>query len=68
MSITFKVVQLIDRLHLQSFFMEKDNKVLLNLALDPSKIESYLDHKLRLKGKSYQPNEFELKCIQDLEN
>jgi hypothetical protein len=67
MSVTFKVVELIDRLHLQSFFMEKDNKVLLNISLDPTKIERFLDHKLKLNGKHYTPNEFELSCIEDLE-
>jgi hypothetical protein len=67
MSVTFKIVELIDRLHLQNFFMEMDNKVLLNISLDPSKIEKFLDHKLKLNGQNYRPNEFELNCIRDLE-
>ncbi len=67
MSVVFKVVEIVDRLHLQKFFMEKDNKVLLNLSLDPSKVEEFIDQKLRLKGKNYRPNQFELDCIRELE-
>ncbi len=67
MSVTFKVVELIDRLHIQKFFMEKDNKVLLNIKFDPAKIESFIDSKLKVHGKGYKPNDFEESCIRDLD-
>lgn len=67
MSITLKLVALVDRLHLQNFFMEKDNKVMLNLSFDPNKIESLIDQYFTSKGKAYKPNEFEESCIKDLE-
>jgi len=67
MSVTFKVVQLIDRLRIQKFFMEKDSKVLLNFQFDPSKIENFIDNKLKVHGKKYKPNDFEESCLRDLD-
>lgn len=67
MSVTFKVVQLIDRLRIQNFFMEKDSKVLLNFQFDPSKIEHFIDSKLKGHGKKYKPSDFEESCLRDLD-
>jgi len=67
MSITLKLVELVDKLRLQNFFMEKDNKVMLNLSFDPNKIEDILDNVLPNRGQRYQPSDFEKDCIQDLE-
>lgn len=67
MSTTLKLVELVDKLRLQKFFMEKDNKVMLNLSFDPKKIESILDQVFPTKGKAYEPNDFEKDCIRDLE-
>ena len=67
MSVTFKIIELIDRLHLQKFFMEKDNKILLNISIDPNRIEELIDRTLKPRGKNYKPNQFELDCINELE-
>ena len=69
MSVTLKVVELIDRLHLNNYFIEKDNRVYLKaLEFNPAKLESILDKVIKVKGKDYNPNEFELNCIRELEN
>jgi hypothetical protein len=67
MSITLKVVSLIDKLHLQSFFMEKDNKVMLNLSFNPSAIEDVIDDVLKVDGHAYRPNQFEIDVLSELE-
>lgn len=68
MSVTLKVVSLIDKLHLQNFFMEKDNKVMLNFSFNPSQLEDLIDDVLKVEGKSYRPNQFEIDVINELEN
>lgn len=69
MSVTLKVVELIDRLHLNNYFIEKDNRVHLKaLEFNPAKLESLLDKVIKVKGVDYNPNEFELNCIRELEN
>ena len=67
MSITLKVVSLIDKLHLQSFFMEKDNKVMLNLSFNPSAIEDVIDDVLKVDGHAYRPSQFEIDVLSELE-
>ena len=67
MSITLKLVELVDRLHLQSFFMEKENKVMLNLSFNPSRIEDVIDGLLKTKGKSYMPSRLEEDVLSELE-
>lgn len=67
MSFTLKMISLIDKLHLQHFFMEKDNKVMLNLTFNPEHIEEMIDEYLKVNGKNYRPNQFEIDIIKDLE-
>lgn len=67
MSITLKVVSLIDKLHLQNFFMEKDNKVMLNLTIRPDHIEEVIDDVLKVDGNAYCPNQFEIDVLKELE-
>jgi hypothetical protein len=67
MSITLRIISLIDKLHLQQFFTEKDNKVLLNLSFDPNHLEQLVDKVLKVDGKEYCPNQFEKDCIKELE-
>lgn len=69
MSVTLKVVELIDRLHLNNYFIEKDNRVHLKaLEFNTVKLESLLDKVIKVRGVDYNPNEFELNCIRELEN
>ena len=67
MSITIKVVNWVDKLKLQNFFVEKDNRVILNLSFNPEKVERLLDKVLPVHGRAYQPNQFELDCLNELE-
>jgi NAD-specific glutamate dehydrogenase len=67
MSITLKLVALVDKLQLQNFFMEKENKVMLNLSFDPSRIEDLIDSVLSTKGHSYKPSKFELDVLNELD-
>lgn len=67
MSITLKVVRLLDKLNLQHFFMEKDNKVMLNLTIKPDLIEDTIDDILKVNGKAYRPNQFEIDILKELE-
>lgn len=67
MSITLKLVELVDKLHLQNFFMEKENKVMLNVSFDPSRIEELIDGLLPTKGNSYKPSQFEIDVLKELD-
>lgn len=67
MSITLKVISLIDKLQLQQFFTEKDNKVMLNLSFDPKHLEDLIDKILKVDGHEYCPNQFEKDCLKELE-
>jgi hypothetical protein len=67
MGLTLKLVNLVDKLHLQKFFLEKDNQVLLNLSFDPKKFEAIIDKLIPVDGKFYQPNEFEKEVIKELD-
>lgn len=68
MSITTKMVELVDKLRLNHFFIEENNRVHLKFTeFNPQKLEGLLDSLIKIKGKSYDPNEFELNCIRELE-
>lgn len=65
---TMKIVNLVDKLKLQNFFVEKDNKAHFKFAeFSPARLEELLDRVLRTKGKAYQPDEFEKQCLKELD-
>lgn len=69
MSITLKVIELVDKLNLTHYFIEDNNKVHLSFTeFDPQKVEAVINKVIPSKGKQYNPNEFELNCIRELEN
>ncbi len=68
MTITMRVVNLVDKLRLQSFFIEKDNKVHLKFVeFSPTRIEEALDKIFRTKGKAYTPNQLEKEVLRELD-
>jgi hypothetical protein len=67
MSITLKLVELVDKLHLQNFFMEKENKVMLNFSFNPNRIEDVIDSLLKSKGKTYMPSKLEEDVLSELD-
>lgn len=69
MSITLKMVELVDKLRLTQLFIEENNRVHLKFTeFNPQKLEVLLDTFIKTRGKEYNPDEFELNCIRELEN
>lgn len=70
-SITLKVCYLVDRLKLQSFFIEKNEKVVftpIHIQINIEKIEKLTDFVLSAKGRPYQANQFEKDILAELEH
>jgi len=70
MSITLKVVNLVDRLHLQNYFVEKEDRLLfapIRISLNERFLEEKIDKLFKLKGKPYSSNQFEQDCLKELD-
>ena len=68
MTLTMRVVNLVDKLRLQKFFVEKDNKAHLKFVeFSPARVEDPLDKVIRTKGQAYRPNQFEKDCLKELD-
>lgn len=70
MSITLKIVNLIDRLKLQHYFIEKNNKTYftpINISFSEDKLESILDKVIRTKGNAYKMNDLEKEVLKELD-
>jgi hypothetical protein len=68
MHLTMKVVNLVDRLHLNELFDEGSNEVMLNLIkFNPKKLEAIIDKLIQTDGKTYDPNELEKRVLKELD-
>lgn len=70
MSITLKIVNLIDALRLQNYFVEKEDALEfapIRISLNEKGLEEKIDGLLKLKGKPYAANEFEKECLRELD-
>lgn len=68
MTVTMRVVNLVDKLKLQKFFVEKDNKAHLKFAeFSPAKLEELLDKAFKTKGRPYTPNQLEQDILKELD-
>lgn len=70
MSITLRVIQIIDRLKLQNYFVEKDDRIMfapIRISLNEKTLERKIDKTFKLKGRPYQADEFEVSCLKDLD-
>lgn len=68
MTLTMRIVNLVDKLRLQNLFVEENNRTHLKLMeFSPAKLEEALDKVLRTKGKSYRPSNFERDVLEDLD-
>lgn len=70
MGITLRVVSLIDKLHLQNYFVEREDRVFfapIRISLNERILEQKLDHLFKLKGKAYKMNQFEKNCLKELD-
>lgn len=70
MSITLKIVNFLDHLKVQKFFLEQNDKVLftpIKIELNEQFIERKLRQILSGNGKAYEMNEFERACLEELD-
>ncbi len=70
MSITLKLVDLVDKLKIQQFFIEKEHKTYFQpfkFRINDVKIENSLDRFFKVKGNAYKMNEFEKNCLEELD-
>lgn len=69
MSITLKIVDLLDKLKVQKFFIEKNNKTYfapIRIKLNQSQIENIADKVFKVKGNAYKMNDFEKEILEEL--
>jgi hypothetical protein len=70
MSITLKVVDLLDKLNVQSYFLEKESKLQftpIRISFDSIKIEKVLEKLIKVNGKTYKMNQFEKDILTELD-
>ncbi len=70
MSITLRLVNLIDKLQIQNYFIEKDNKTIFTPVLikfNTEALEKAADKVIRTKGKPYKINDLEKSMLNDLD-
>lgn len=65
-----RVVQLIDKLRLNKYFIERNNKTYfspIRIKFNSDSIEEGLDHLIKVKGRPYRPNKLEKEVIKELD-
>lgn len=70
MSITMRIVNLIDRLKLNQYFIEREDKAYfspIHIKINTRSIENFIDHLVKVDGRPYRPNEMEKEVIKELE-
>ena len=70
MSITLKIVDLMDKLKIQNYFVERDNRTYftpVRIKFNSSSIESFIDKVINVDGRAYQMNELEEKVLKELD-
>lgn len=70
MSITMKIVRLIDKLKLNQYFVQKDNRIYfspIHIKFNADVIENGLDSLLKVDGKPYVADDFEKEVLKELD-
>jgi hypothetical protein len=70
MSITLRIVDLIDKLKVQSFFVERNHKTYftpINISFNQNQLEKVTDKLFNVDGNAYKMNDFEKKVLQELD-
>lgn len=70
MSITIKVVELIDKLKLNHYFVEKNNATYfrpITIKFNSDVIENVIDKVISVDGKAYKPNKMEQDVLKELD-
>lgn len=70
MSITMRIVEVVDKLRLNQYFVQKDNRTYfspIHIKLNAEVIEKGIDSIIGAKGKPYKPNELEKQVLKELD-
>lgn len=70
MSITLRIVELLDRLKVQNYFLERNNKTYftpIKIHFNHNQIEVIADKIFKVNGKPYQMNDLEKNVLKDLD-
>jgi hypothetical protein len=70
MSITLKLVHLIDKLNIQSYFIEKNDRTYfmpIQFKFNTNKLEALTDKLIKVKGRAYKVNDLEKSILNDLD-
>ena len=69
MSLTLKLIYLIDKFKLGHYFAEEKKTGHIGIKVfefDPAKLEKRIDQIIKTKGHAYAPNELEQKIMEEL--
>lgn len=70
MSITLKIINIVDKLKLQNYFLEQQNRVMfmpIRLEVNEQFITEKFDQLLNTEGQPYEISDFERSCLNDLD-
>ena len=70
MSITIKVVEVIDKLRLNHYFVEKNNRTYfspIKIRFNTVLIENLIERVINVDGKAYKPNQLERDILKELD-
>jgi hypothetical protein len=70
MSITLKIVDLLDKFKVQHYFIEKDNKAYFTpmmIKFNPSQLEFLIEKFVSVDGNAYKMNDLEEKVLRELD-
>jgi hypothetical protein len=70
MSLTLRVVEILDRLHVEKYFVEKDQEVFfrpLTIKINTNAIRTAFNKVCSIDGNAYKTNHFEDKVLEELD-
>lgn len=70
MSLTLRVVEILDRLHVEKYFIEKDQEVFfrpLTIKINTDAIRKVFNKVCSIDGNAYKTNGFEEKILEELD-
>ncbi len=70
MSLTLRIVEILDRLHVEKYFIEKDQEVYfrpLQVKVNTNAIRNTFNKFCNVNGNAYIQNDFEKKVLEELD-
>ncbi|MFT6633330.1 MAG: hypothetical protein ACJAS4_003300 [Bacteriovoracaceae bacterium] len=70
MSITLRVVDLLDRLKVQRFFIERNQRTYftpIRISFNQAQLEKISDRLFKVKGNAYKMNDLEKEILEELD-